>query len=149
LLHSICNKIYAYPLTRRIHDAIIRAHSPHGATEIQHVGLLLSATRFVAEQTRDILGIRTKERMKAFMRGVFLLVFPLALVAICGAGDPGGQNANLPSTKPIYVAVNQDLAYSFLNRVGFLQASGTQLMNLTSVNTGASAFRADSLKPSG
>lgn len=38
LLHSICNKIYASPMTRRIRDAIIRAHSPHGATEIQHVG---------------------------------------------------------------------------------------------------------------
>ena len=74
--------------------------------------------------------------MKAWIKGAGLLVCPLVLAAICSASDPGASNASVPATTPIYLAVNQDIALPTTNAVGFLQASGTQLINENDVSTG-------------
>ena len=74
--------------------------------------------------------------MKAWMKGACLLASLLSVVVFCGASDPNGKNASVATpTVPIYVAVNQDIAFPTPNAVGFLQASGTQLLNENNVST--------------
>jgi 6-phosphogluconolactonase (cycloisomerase 2 family) len=73
--------------------------------------------------------------MKAWVKRVSLLACPLALVAFCSAGDAGTKDAVGPVTQQIYLAVNQDLTFPLVNAIGFLQASGTQLLNENDVNT--------------
>jgi len=74
--------------------------------------------------------------MKAWVKSVCLLATSLALAASGRAIDPGADVANVTATTPIYVAVNQDIAFPTPNAVGFFQASGTQLLNQNDVDTG-------------
>jgi 6-phosphogluconolactonase (cycloisomerase 2 family) len=74
--------------------------------------------------------------MKAWMRSVCLLACPLILATFCSGTGPAAKDIDAPITTPIYVAVNQDIALPTPNSVGFLQASGTQLINENDVSTG-------------